>query len=194
MDLQPDYIYPYVWMAYRHSYQGNIDSARIYIEGALSIDPDDFLALVAGGDVELLNGSYKEAHRFYERSVAVGGKTGESAYKLAYVLHALGKKGESESIASANLSAFATSFDRYPEGSHVPYYVAALFAWRADTTEANRWLRHAISLGYRDYRWISVDPQLEGIRATAQYQATMSSLLDAFVKMRDRALAEALGN
>jgi tetratricopeptide (TPR) repeat protein len=181
-------------MAYHHSYQGNVDSARVYIEGALSIDPDDFLALAAGGDVELLNGSYKEAERFYDKSVSVGGKTGESAYKLAYVLHRLGKKREAESLASANLSAYATSPDRYPEGSHIPYYVASLYSWRGDTTAANRWLHRAISLGYRDYRWISVDPQLEGIRNTAQYQKTIGSLLNTFVQMRENAMQEAAGN
>ena len=187
MDLQPDYIFPYIWLAYHHSYRGRVDSARAYVERALSINPDEFLALVAGGDVELLSGSYSEAQRYYEKSVSIAGSTGESAFKLAYVLHKLGKEAEAETLAAANLSAYATSPDRYPEGSQVPYYVAALYAWRVDTAAANRWLQQAIRLGYRDYRWISVDPQLEDIRTTAQYQQTIGSLSGTYERMRESA-------
>jgi tetratricopeptide (TPR) repeat protein len=192
IDLQPDYIFPYIWLAYHHSYRGRVDSARAYIERALAIDPDDFLALVAGGDVDLLSGSYKEAQRYYEKSVSIAGNTGESAFKLAYVLHKLGKEAEAKTLAEAILAAYATSPDRYPEGSQVPYYVAALYAWRADTAAANRWLQQAITLGYRDYRWISVDPQLEDIRNTAQYQEIMGSLSSTYLQMRESALRQTM--
>jgi len=194
IDLQPDYIFPYVWLAYHHSYRGRVDSARAYVEGALSIDPDEFLALVAGGDVELLNGSYDKAQHFYERSVSLAGNTGESAFKLAYVLHKLGRKADAEVLARENLSAYATSPDRYPEGSQVPYYVAALYAWRVDTAAANRWLQQAIALGYRDYRWISVDPQLEEIRGTARYQEIINSLRDTHLQMQESALQDAMND
>jgi tetratricopeptide (TPR) repeat protein len=191
VDLQPDYIFPYIWLAYHHAYRGRVDSARAYVEKALSIDPNDFLALVAGGDIELLTGSYPAAHQYYERSVSTSGVTGESGYKLAYVLHKLGRRTEAESLAAANLAAYATSPDRYPEGSQIPYYVAALYAWRADTIAANRWLQQAINLGFRDYRWISVDPQLEGLRSTARYQEIIASLRGTHMQMRENALREA---
>lgn len=190
LELQPDYVYPHVWLAYYHVYGGRVDSARAYVDRALSINPDEFLALVAGGDIEMLSGSYKEARRYYEQTVSIGGTTGESAYKLAFVLHKLGQKVEAASLAAANLKAYATSPDRYPEGSQVPYAVAALYAWRPDSAAANRWLQHAIALGYRDYRWISVDPQLEDIRNTADYQKIVASLRAAHVKMGEDALRE----
>jgi TolB-like protein/Tfp pilus assembly protein PilF len=183
MDLQPDYIFPYVWLAYHHAYLGRVDSARAYVGRALAINPDEFLALVAGGDVELLSGSYKEAQRYYEKSVSIGGTTGESA-----------KEAKAETLAAANLSVYATSPDRYPEGSQVPYYVAALYAWRADTAVANLWLRQAVALGYRDFRWISVDPQLEGLRNTAGYQEIIASLRRRYEEMRESALQETMGD
>jgi TolB-like protein/Flp pilus assembly protein TadD len=190
MHLQPDYIPAYVWLAYHHAYGGRDDSARAYVQQALLIDPDDFLALVAGGDVELLNGAMKEAEEYYERSVSIAGTTGESAFKLAFVLHKLGQKKKAEILATENLSAYATDPDRYPEGSQVPYYVAALYAWRGDNDQASRWLEQAITLGYRDYRWISVDPQLEDLRSTAQYRDIMSSLRSTHEEMRENALRE----
>jgi TolB-like protein/Tfp pilus assembly protein PilF len=193
IDLQPDYVFPYILLAYLHSYGGRLDSARAYVAGALSIKPDDFLALVAGGDIELLNGSFQEAQRYYEKSVSIGGSTGESAFKLAYALHKLGKEREARTLASENLSTYATTPDRYPEGSQVPYYVAALYAWRVDTAAANRWLQQAITLGYRDYRWISVDPQLEDIRNTSQYRNIIGSLRRNHGQMRENALREAAG-
>ena len=176
MDLQPEYIFPYVWLAYHHAYGGRVDSARAYVERALAINADEFLALVAGGDVEALAGAYSKALVYYDRSVAIGGRTGESAFKLAFVLHKLGRTREAGALAGENLSRFATSTDRYPEGSQIPYAVATLYAWRGDSAAANRWLERAIALGYRDYRWISVDPQLESLRTTAQYQEIIGSL------------------
>jgi hypothetical protein len=74
----------------------------------------------------------------------------------------------------------------------VPYYVAALCAWRADTAAANLWLEKAISLGYRDYRWISVDPQLEGIRNTARYREIIGSLRGTYLTMRENALRQSV--
>jgi tetratricopeptide (TPR) repeat protein len=192
IDLQPDYVFPHILLGYHHAYRGMVDTARASIARALSLDPEGFLALVAGGDVEMLNGNFSEARRYYERSVEVAGTTGESAFKLAYVLHKLGKKAEAETLARENLDVYATNPDQYPEGSQVPYNVAALYAWRVDTTEANRWLQQAIALGYRDYRWISVDPQLEDIRNTAGYRGIMSSLRSVHVQMRENALREAL--
>jgi TolB-like protein/Tfp pilus assembly protein PilF len=190
LDLQPDYVYPYIWLAYQHAYLGRSDSARTYVEKALSIDAGDLLALIAGGDIALLGGSYADARRYYEGSVEIAGTTGESAYKLAYVLHRLGKKTEAGALAGANLAAYASSPDRYPEGSQVPYYVAALYAWRGDSVAANRWLEHAIKLGYRDYRWISADPQLEGLRSTAEYQKIIGSLRSAHARMRENVVRQ----
>jgi tetratricopeptide (TPR) repeat protein len=191
IDLQPDYLFPYVLLGYWHAYAGRNDSAKAQIDRALAIDPDAFLALVAGGDIAMLHGSFAEARKFYERSVALAGPTGESGFKLAYVLHRLGKKAGADSLAAANLQAYAVQPDRYPEGSQVPYFVAALYAWRVDTTNAIRWLRQAIALGYRDYRWISVDPQLEAVRSTAGYQEVIGSLRTAHFEMRNRALTDA---
>jgi TolB-like protein/Tfp pilus assembly protein PilF len=192
IDLQPDYIFPFIWLAYHHAYLGEADSAGAYAERALALGPDEELALVAAGDVELLSGSYEAAREYYERSVAIGGPTGDSGYKLAFVLHKLGKRSEAAALATANLSKYATSPDRYAEGSHVPYYVAALNAWRGDTAAANLWLENAISLGYRDYRWISVDPQLEQIRNTSRYRGITGSLRETWAEMREIALRQAL--
>jgi tetratricopeptide (TPR) repeat protein len=192
MDLQPDYVFPYVWLAYRHAYRGEFDSAKAHIGRALAMRPDEFLALVAGGDVAMLGGSWEEAQGYYEKAVSIGGSTGDSGYKLAYVLHRLGRNAEAEALAAANLSAYAGNADRYPEGSQVPYYVAALYAWHADTAAANQWLERAISLGYRDYRWISADPQLEAIRNTARYGEIIGSLRVAWTEMRENALRQAL--
>ena len=192
VDLQPDYVFPYVWLAYRHAYSGEFDSAKAYVGRALSLGPDEFLALVAGGDVAMLGGAWGEAQAYYERSVSIGGRTGDSGFKLAYVLHRAGREAEADAIAGENLSAYGVHPDRYPEGSQVPYYVAALNAWRGDSTAANQWLEKAISLGYRDYRWISVDPQLEQIRNTSRYRGITGSLRDTWTEMRENALRQAL--
>ena len=192
VDLQPDYVFPYVWLAYRHAYSGEFDSAKAYVGRALAMRPDEFLALVAGGDVAMLDGAWGEAQTYYERSVSIGGRTGDSGFKLAYVLHRAGREAEADAIAGENLSAYGAFPDRYPEGSQVPYYVAALNAWRGDSTAANQWLEKAISLGYRDYRWISVDPQLEQIRNTSRYRGITGSLRDTWTEMRENALRQAL--
>ena len=192
IELQPDYVFPYIVLAYHHSYRGRVDSARASIAKVLSLNPNEFLSLVAAGDVELLAGNYKAALRYYEQSVAIGGKTGESGTKLAYVLHKLGKEKEAKKLVKENLAAAARSPDEYPEGSSYPYLVATLYAWNADTAAAMRWLEGAIKLGYRDYRWISVDPQLENVRADERYTQVIASLKTSHEEMQKRALQDAI--
>ena len=191
IDLQPDYVFPYIVLGYHHLYRERTDSARAAVAKVLSLNPKEFLGLVAAGDVELLSGNYKAARRYYEQSVAIGGETGESGTKLAYVFHKLGKEHEAKELAKENLAASGKNPDEYPQGSIYPYLVATLYAWNADTTAALRWLEGAIKLGYRDYRWISVDPQLENIRTDARYQPIIASLKDRYEQMQKRALQEA---
>jgi TolB-like protein/Tfp pilus assembly protein PilF len=193
LDLQSDYIFPYVILGYLHLFEGNLDSARTSVARALSIDAREYLALDAAGDMEMVAKNFRGARSYYEKSVAFYGEQRPSAFKLAFVLDQLHKKKESKRLASLLISQFGDTVDSWPEGStDIPYALAALYAWQQDTTSSIRWLDKAIELGYRDYQWISVDPQFEPMRQNALFQQRVTLLRTSYEKMRAHVTHEGL--
>jgi TolB-like protein/Tfp pilus assembly protein PilF len=193
LDLQPDYVFPDIILSYLYIQNGKIDSARASIARALSIDEREYLVLDAAGDIELLARNFEGARKYYERSVALFGQTRPSGFKLAYVLHELGKLKESEKITSSNLTGMASSFEGWIEGaSDVPYFIAGSYAWRGDPANAIRWLDKAMELGYGDFRWISVDPQFNSLRKDTGFQERIARLRTRYEAMRERVSREGL--
>lgn len=193
LNLQPDYVFPHVILGYLHAQNGRMDSARASIARALAIDEREYLVLDAAGDIETLAHNMEGARRYYKQSVELFGQTRPSGFKLAYVLHELGKQKESEKITSSNLAGIASSSEGWNEGAtDVPYAIAGLYAWQGDPPNAIRWLDRALGLGYGDFRWICVDPQFNTLRKDTSFQERIARLRTRYEAMRERVSREGL--
>ncbi len=193
LDLQPDYIFPYAILGYLYVVQGNVDSARTAVAHALRIDPEEYLALDAAGDVEMVAKNFAGARSYYEQSVALYGEQRLSGFKLTFILDRLMKKKESRRLVSSLIKHFEPTIQTWPEGStDIPYAFAAFYAWQGDTTASIQWLDKAIEVGYRDYRWTSVDPQFDPIKQDSVFQQRLTLLRASYEKMRAHVAQEGL--
>jgi Flp pilus assembly protein TadD len=63
-----------------------------------------------------------------------------------------------------------------PENATAHYNLACSLALSARRSDALRSLRRAIELGYKDYDWMSQDPDLEGLQKSKEFQALLRRL------------------
>jgi hypothetical protein len=98
----------------------------------------------------------------------------------------LGKRGEATRILDSNLIAYTRSIEEGDENLSTPVFLSQIYSLRGDTSRAIQWLQHAVDMGYRDYRWSSVDPLMENLRPTASFKAIMANLKAMVDVMRKR--------
>jgi Flp pilus assembly protein TadD len=63
-----------------------------------------------------------------------------------------------------------------PENATAHYNLACSLALSERRTDALRSLRRAVELGYKDYDWMSQDPDLEGLQQSKEFQALLKRL------------------
>ena len=63
-----------------------------------------------------------------------------------------------------------------PENATARYNLACSLALSKRNSDALRSLRHAIGLGYRDFEWMSHDPDLQGLKRNPEFAAMVAQL------------------
>jgi tetratricopeptide (TPR) repeat protein len=63
-----------------------------------------------------------------------------------------------------------------PENATAHYNLACSLALSARKSDALRALRRAVDLGYRDYDWMSQDPDLEGLKGVPEFESLLRKL------------------
>jgi adenylate cyclase len=184
LDLQPDFFFPYIVLSYIHLYGGKYDLARESIQHVLAQQSENYSALDAAGDVELIGGNYQQAKHYYELATAQSSLNDVAGNKLAYVLARLGQQKEATKIVAENFSAFAHSPYKLDEGSSIPYCTAEIYSMQGKADHALEWLQKAIDRGYRDYRWVAIDPLLDNVRNQVEFSRIMSDLNRKIQEMR----------
>ncbi|MGA2694276.1 MAG: hypothetical protein ABSF76_18065 [Opitutaceae bacterium] len=63
-----------------------------------------------------------------------------------------------------------------PSNPTAHYNLACSLALSKRNSDALRSLRHAIGLGYRDFEWMSHDPDLQGLKRNPEFAAMVAQL------------------
>lgn len=71
-----------------------------------------------------------------------------------------------------------------PDDPLVQYNLACSYSLTKRTDLAALALEHAISLGYRDFKWMASDPDLENLRQDPAYRRIRAKLKELQVKVR----------
>jgi len=190
LSLQPEMVFPNILLTYIELYQGHPEKSSNRIRALLSAHPGENAVLDAAGDAELLAGRYDRASQYYTKACERSGVESPSGIKLSFALLKLGKTLEAAKIRDRVITAFASPEQQYPEGSLIPYVLAEAYALNGNHEKATHWLQNAIALGYRDYRWTSVDPLLESVRMDPAGREALASLKEQIDTMRNRAIRE----
>lgn len=63
-----------------------------------------------------------------------------------------------------------------PDNPTAHYNLACSLALSRRNADAMRSLRQAVGLGYRDFEWMSHDPDLQGLKRSAEFSALVAQL------------------
>ncbi|MBS4029339.1 MAG: tetratricopeptide repeat protein, partial [Ignavibacteriales bacterium] len=97
-----------------------------------------------------------------------------SGYEEFYMLLGIVKAriGDKESA----LKIIQKSIKDAPENPQVQYQIAATYSILNDIPNAIKYLRKAVSLGYRQSDWVATDPDFENLHKTKEFQALLISM------------------
>lgn len=71
-----------------------------------------------------------------------------------------------------------------PQDSLVQYNLACSYSLNNQLEEASQALVRALTLGYRDFRWLAEDPDLENLRAHPSYRKIRSKIRSLQIRVR----------
>ncbi|MFN0140724.1 MAG: tetratricopeptide repeat protein, partial [Pyrinomonadaceae bacterium] len=138
------------------------DSRRKLIE-AHELDSDHYLAMQAFSWNVLGLQNFDEAEAMCRRAVATDVGLNMSAYALAFVLAAAGKRDEAVEIANRLIT--------YREKSYVPpCYLALIFTALKEKDKALEWLETAFEERDCWMPWLAVDPRYDALRDDARFE------------------------
>lgn len=188
LELQPDLPLPYRGLSYLNLLQGNYLKAFELVNQALTFDSNtNFLDLA--GNIELLRGNYPEAKDYYLKTIAPDTSSGNFT-GLAFIYLKTGQEKLARQIIDNLLIKNQELLDLGKEDQISPLNLATIYAIQDNKAEAYRWLMEAIDRGWRNYRWASIDPQLENLHNDEKFQKMMADVKAKVDEMRRRAESE----
>jgi hypothetical protein len=107
--------------------------------------------------------------------------------ELAFVYLQLGERAKAEESMRLAEESVRSRIER---GEEVwwPYWIMVhLSAMRGDRDAAVAWFREASAHGLRIYRWIEIDPLLDGVRDDPRMRAEVQKMKAEVDAMRERA-------
>jgi len=143
-------------------FAGQLDSAAAHGRKALELSPDVFPGSILLSQIYIMQGRLQDALTEIERVRSDATRT--SLLAIAYF--ALGRKKDSD----AALSELIAKYPRYQ------YYIAEVYAFRNQSTEAFEWLDRAYVQRNSGLIGVKVDPLLNNLRHDPRYAALLKKL------------------
>jgi serine/threonine protein kinase/tetratricopeptide (TPR) repeat protein len=187
LTLQADMLYAYGDLVTLYLAQKRNTEALAMAKKMLLLSPDDFYTLTASGMTYFYLNNYAEAAIYLTKAVDTNPIGGVNIVYLSYAYAKADNRKESERTMNRGVELFTDRWSRGDRWSGYAYGLAALSAFRGDTTEACRWLRTAIDHGWRDYRGASDDPMLSSVRGNSQYKQMIAKVRSTIDSLRSGA-------
>lgn len=155
----------YVWA-------GRYDDARAAYERAFAVESEAKGSLVYSAIPFLYAHQFEKARRRLEsaRTPAAQDRTA-SAY-LALLAALEGRFQEAEGAIPTDIH----EMEKFRNAHHAFYAFASVFALHGKSAEAVRWLRKTVETGWPDYPLFARDPNLDRVRASAEFVRFMAEL------------------
>lgn len=142
-----------------------LQAAWLLFEGVLREDPDNYIGLL---DTALLSGSRGdrvEARRRLERARDLYPMAAEVYHQMGHLTMA--EQPERGSDTAARLFEIACKLD--PLNEEALYDAACAYSVRGDGDRALAALERAIAAGFRDFKWMAGDSDLDSIRSNPRF-------------------------
>jgi serine/threonine protein kinase/Tfp pilus assembly protein PilF len=187
LTLQSDMLYAYGDLATLYLAQKRNTEALAMTKKMLLLSPDDFYTLTASGMTYFNLDNYHAAAIYLKRAVAANPIGGVNIAYLAYAYAREGNRKESEKTLDRGVELFTRRWNQGDRWNGYAYGLAALNAFRGDTTEACHWLQTAVDHGWRDYRGASDDPMLSSLSENGLYKQLMAEVHSMIDSLRSQA-------
>jgi TolB-like protein/Tfp pilus assembly protein PilF len=185
VEMQPSFIFPQIILAEKMAYRGNLKGAKRHIDSLLVVYPDDISLIVTLGELEVSAGNLNAAERHFRKVFELVPVESAPTTQLGYVLARKGKRKEAEELLAKSIQ---VGMDRVSAGSEnydTPLDLARAYSALGDTTEALRWLRNAINLGWVTVSDIESEPMFLPIRNTTGFRTTIEALRASIASRRE---------
>jgi tetratricopeptide (TPR) repeat protein len=120
------------------------------------------------GNNYLIARNYGKAFSEYEKALSINPGLIDAMYKLGVVFTEIGENNKA-------IDCFKKIIVTQPHMASCYYNVACIYARQNMTQEAIDWLRQSIVHGYKDWKKIKTDNDLNNIRTTKYYQELMKA-------------------
>jgi tetratricopeptide (TPR) repeat protein len=184
IELQPEFFFPNIILTLINIYDHKYDQARELIMPLLNKYPKVPIILTTAGDIELLSGNLRKAKEYYQKSVEFSSPLSDGGTKLAYTLSRLNEKAKANKILELYFTTESEDLNSYKENTETYLYASAYCIAHKDQQAINL-LHRAFELGYRDYRWIMVDPAFDTLRNNPEFVSIVTSIKLKIDEMRN---------
>jgi predicted Zn-dependent protease len=161
-----------------------------YVDSLLVVYPDDVSLNVTLGELQVAAGNLDMAERRFRRVFEIVPAEEAPTTQLGYVLVQKGKRKEAEVLLAKSIQVGMARIAMGTENYDTPLDLARAHSAHGDTSEALRWLRNAIKLGWVSASDIESEPMFKPIRETVGFRTTLDSLKTSLAHKRRQLEAE----
>jgi tetratricopeptide (TPR) repeat protein len=151
---------------------GRYDEARVAYERALAIESEANSTLVYTVIPFLYAHQFDEARRRLETARRLGTQSRLVPVYLALLAALEGRFQEAERVIPSD----TREMEKFRDSQTAFYAFASIFALQGNSGEAVRWLRKTVEIGMPDYPLFARDPNLNRVRASAEFVQFMAEL------------------
>ncbi|PQP35490.1 hypothetical protein C6A37_02210 [Desulfobacteraceae bacterium SEEP-SAG9] len=143
--------------------RGMVDEVIAEINGKLELQPRDFLLHHRLGNLYKIKGDLNKAMNHYQQVLFVQPDFAPALNDLALVHAMRGEYEQALSLLKKTIGIWPDHFESY-------YDIACIYARQNKENESMVWLKQAIDRGFKDWKRIKNDENLENLRRSTDYK------------------------
>lgn len=175
--MEPDNSYSYYRRGFIKENQRKYDESLADHEMSLLLDPDNIHSLLGKADLMMIKGETEKAKEFYSRILELDKQPGsESVAMFAYC--ALGDFDRAKDFMQKIIS-------QHPDVPGAYYDAACLYSRMGEKEASLEYLQMALDKGFKKYRLILTDNDLDELRKTEGFQRLYDEHKDKFEKVQN---------
>jgi len=147
--------------------KGRIDEALLQVDAALKIEPGNSKLYIKRAELRMKKDDPEGALTEYREALSHDPDSAQAIYGIAFILAHRGKLDEALNLMMKLSTA-------RPGDPLVDYNIACLYSKQGKADEAVDYLKKAIGKGFKNWKTIMTDPDLENIRITESYKRNIA--------------------
>jgi len=147
----------------------DVNSLVLKFQEKLLINPEDYQLQWRLGNLFVCNEEIDKAIQQYEKALSIKSNYFDALFDVA-------KLYEQKAEYDKAIAAYEKALEQHKNRPDLMYFIATAYAMQNNPEESISWLKKLIDMGFKNWKRLEADKNLENLRASSEYQKIIKNL------------------